>query len=311
MQAYEDLGCRPTWTCAPYQLPDRPAFGERVAWAESNAIVFANSVLGARSDRFGDFIDIAAAITGRAPEAGLFLDENRIATVHYDVSQLSDSLKSTDQFFAVLGILIGREVGREIPVVTGIDDATEDQLKVMGEASATSGTVPLIHVVGITPEAATLAEATQGATVRHVVVSFAALRDARDSLSVLTDSPLRTINVGTPHYSAAQVATLSALLGDRHIAEHLRFYINIGRDVLSTVPNVGELETQGIQFVTDTCTYITPIINNAGGLALTDSAKWAYYAPGNLGIDVLFGSVGDCVESGVAGSIVRDERSWQ
>ena len=312
MQAYEDMGCLPTWTCAPYQLPERPAFGERVAWAESNAIVFCNTVLGARTDRFGDFIDIAAALTGRAPESGMFLDENRRAGVHYDVSRISDRLKSTEEFFAVLGLLVGRDAGQMVPVVTGIESATEDQLKVMGAATATAGTVAMFHVVGVTPEAPTLEEATGGIEPRTVVVTPGALAEARDTLSVDDpDAPLRTINLGTPHYSVDQIERLTALLAGRRIDANVTLYVNTGRDVLATVPNVDELESLGVTFVVDTCTYLTPIIETTHGIAMSDSAKWAYYAPGNIGIQVMFGSTADCVESAVSGVITREESAWR
>ena len=311
MQAYEDMGCQPTWTCAPYQLLERPAFGDRVAWAESSAIVFANSVLGARTDRFGDFIDIAAALTGRAPESGLFLDENRRAGVIYDVSGFSHDLKETEQFFTVLGLFIGADVDQRVPAVTGIDTATEDQLKMMGAASATTGSVALIHVVGVTPEAPTLQAATGGGDTRTVTVTPGMLRAAANTLSGYDASaPLRTVNVGTPHYSATQIARLSDLLDDRAVHESVTFYVNIGRDVLGTVPNVPQLEDQGIVFVTDTCTYITPILETTNGVAMSDSAKWAYYAPGNVGVQVMFASTPDCVESAVKGQIVRGIDTW-
>ena len=312
MQAYEDMGCLPTWTCAPYQLEVRPALGERVAWAESNAIVFANSVLGARTERLGDFVDIAAALTGRVPEYGLYLDENRRATVEYDVSSVSERLRQTDQFFAVLGFLIGDDAGRDIPVVTGIHAATEDQLKVMGAAAATSGTVPLLHVVGITPEAATRHAATAGRPVRRLVVTTDGLRAARDSLSgAPLGAPLATVNLGTPHYSKAEIARLTQLLDGRSVHEAVSLYINTGRDVLANVANRDALKQQGVNFVTDTCTYLTPIIDGTGGVAMTDSAKWAYYAPANLGVASVFGSTADCVESAVAGGIRRDEADWR
>ena len=153
MDAYTSMGAQPTWTCAPYQALVRPAFGEQIAWAESSAVVFANSVLGARTDRYGDFIDAAAAITGRAPAAGLHLDENRRAEVVFDVTALSTDLKQRDAFFAMLGLIVGSESGKRVPAVVGIDEATEDQLKTLGAAAASSGSVGLVHVVGVTPEA--------------------------------------------------------------------------------------------------------------------------------------------------------------
>ena len=310
MQAYVDMGGRSTWTCAPYQLPERPSLGDRVAWGESNAIVFANSVLGARTPRFGDFIDIAAALTGRAPEMGLYLDEHRRAGVRFDVSRIPERAGATEEFFAVLGFLVGGQAGVDVPVITGIESATEDQMKALGAAAATSGAVGLIHVVGITPEAPTLTEATGGREPRHVEVTTEALDAAYRALSSTSGGILTTVNLGTPHYSGRQIARLSTLLGERRVHESVTLYVNTGRDVLRSAPHVAELEALGVVFVVDTCTYVTPIIGDRSGVAMTDSAKWAYYAPGNLGLEVIFGSSTDCAESAVSGRVVKETTPW-
>ncbi|HJQ72201.1 MAG TPA: aconitase X, partial [Actinomycetota bacterium] len=120
MDAYVAMGCRPTWTCAPYQLPDRPGFGEHVAWAESNAIVFANSVLGARTNRYGDFIDICAAITGRVPDIGLHTDEGRRASLLLRLEAIPDELLRDDLLFPVLGHLLGRRAGTAVAAIDGL-----------------------------------------------------------------------------------------------------------------------------------------------------------------------------------------------
>ena len=311
MSAYLDMGASPTWTCAPYQLADRPGFGDRVAWGESNAIVFANSVLGARTPRFGDFADMAAAITGRAPEFGLYLDRHRRARVEIDVSRIAEKARLTDEFFAVLGFLIGAEAGSEVPAVTGIESATEDQLKVLGAGAATSGAVSMIHVVGITPEAPTLASAVDGIAPRLVRVTPDAISSAYQALSSTDAENLRTVHLGTPHYSARQIARLQDLLAGRRVHPDMTLYVNTGRDVLASSAEIVEsLEEIGVVFVTDTCTYVTAILPTGPGAAMTDSAKWAYYAPGNLGVDVVFGSTSDCVESAVAGRVVREKRPW-
>ena len=311
MSAYLDMGASPTWTCAPYQLADRPGFGDRVAWGESNAIVFANSVLGARTPRFGDFADMAAAITGRAPEFGLYLDRHRRARVEIDVSRIAEKARLTDEFFAVLGFLIGAEAGSEVPAVTGIESATEDQLKVLGAGAATSGAVSMIHVVGITPEAPTLASAVDGIAPRLVRVTPDAISSAYQALSSTDAENLRTVHLGTPHYSARQIARLQDLLAGRRVHPDMTLYVNTGRDVLASSAEIVEsLEEIGVVFVTDTCTYVTAILPTGPGAAMTDSAKWAYYAPGNLGVDVVFGSTSDCVESAVAGRVVGEKRPW-
>ena len=315
MQRYEDLGCRPTWTCAPYQLPDRPRFGEHVAWAESNAIVFANSVLGARTHRWGDFMDICAAITGRVPAAGLHVEANRLGQVLFRIEGVSALLLDRDVLYPVLGHLLGTRAGSRVPVVEGLPHGVpEDRLKALGAAAAASGAVGLIHVVGTTPEAATTEIAFGNRDpVETVPVGPLDLIAARDDLSTGPSAPLAAVSVGTPHYSVAEIGRLVELIAGRRIAAGIRFYVNTGRDVFTEARLRGwdtALEDAGITVVTDTCTYVTPVMDEIHGTAMTDSAKWAYYAPGNLGLDVVFGSVEDCVESAVAGRLVHDESVW-
>jgi predicted aconitase len=157
MAAYETMGCAPTWTCAPYQAGHRPGLGEHVAWGESNAVAFANSVLGARTNRYGDFMDICCAVVARAPYVGLHTDEERLATVIVDTSAISEKLKRADVFFPVLGSWFGRTLGGRIAVIDGLSPGTsEDRLKALGAAAATTGAVGLFHVAGITPEARTV-----------------------------------------------------------------------------------------------------------------------------------------------------------
>ncbi len=315
MAQYERMGCRPTWTCAPYQLADRPGFGDHVAWAESNAIVFANSVLGARTHRYGDFIDIAAAIVGQVPDAGLHTDEARLGQILVDVTGIPERVRELDVFYPVLGLVIGAEVGTRIPVIVGLPPtASEDQLKAIGSAGASSGSLAMFHAVGCTPEAATFDEAFGGRSpARELTVTMADIRRARDQLTTTSDAPLGVVSLGTPHYSVAQLGRLVERLAGRRVHPDVRVYVSTGRDVLAEVDQRGwggALAEAGVQIVTDTCTYITPVMAEVQGAAITDSAKWAYYAPANLGLDVVFGSVDDCVESAVAGRIVRDETTW-
>lgn len=151
MEAHLQLGCESSFTCAPYQLKHRPRVGEQIAWAESNAIVFANSVLGARTSRYGDFLDLAAAITGRAPYAGLHVESNRAARIVFNAPEFGNR-PSRDIYFAALGLLIGRIAGAIVPAIVGLPaDTTEDELKALGAAAASSGAVALFHAVGVTP----------------------------------------------------------------------------------------------------------------------------------------------------------------
>ncbi len=317
MQLYEDMGCQPTWTCAPYQLDDRPSFGQHVAWAESNAIVFANSVLGARTHRYGDFIDICAAITGRAPAAGFHLDEHRRGEIVFRLTGVRDELLDHDALAPVLGYLVGHRAGPHVPVIEGLaPDTAEHRLKALGAACASSGSVAMFHAVGTTPEAPTLDTALGGRPpVDTITITPADLRQARDELSTASDTtgPLGAVSLGTPHYAVGEFARLVDALGERRVAPGVEFFVNTSRDVLNEVRLRGweqELTAAGVQIVTDTCTYITPIMADVQTYAMTDSAKWAHYAPGNLGIDVAFGSVDDCVESAIAGHLVFDDEMW-
>jgi predicted aconitase len=317
MDAYVAMGCRQTWTCAPYQLPERPGFGEHVAWAESNAIVFANSVLGARTARYGDFIDICAAITGRVPHAGLHLTDRRRGQLVFDVRGLPERLCDQDLLYPLLGHLIGARSGRLVPVVDGLPAAvTEDRLKAVGAAAASSGEVGLVHVVGSTPEAPTLAEALQHHPAHEVVeVTPAMLRTARDQLTTAGNGSARLVgvNVGTPHFSEAEFGHLVALLAGRPVHPEVEFYASTGRHVLARIEALGwaaSLEAAGVRLVVDTCTYVTSILEHTDGVVMTSSAKWAWYAPGNLGVRVALGSLRECVESAVEGRIVRDDAFW-
>jgi predicted aconitase len=317
MDAYVAMGCRETWTCAPYQLPGRPGFGEHVAWAESNAIVFANSVLGARTARYGDFIDICAAVTGRVPNTGLHLTERRRGQVVFDLHGLPDRLLGQDALYPLLGHLIGPVSGNQVPVVDGLPPAVdEDRLKAVGAAAASSGEVGLVHVVGSTPEAPTLAEALHRRPPERVVeVTPAMVRAAHDQLTTAGDGPARLagVNVGTPHFSEREFGELVALLAGRPVHPEVEFYASTSRHVLARIEALGwlaPLEAAGVRLVVDTCTYVTSILRETDGVVMTSSAKWAWYAPGNLGVRVVLGSLPECVESAVEGRVMRDDALW-
>jgi predicted aconitase len=316
MDAYVALGCRPTWTCAPYQQGlNRPGVGEQIAWAESNAVVFANSVLGARTNRYGDFTDICAAITGRVPEYGLHVVANRRATVLVRIPPVPGPFADEESFYALLGHWIGTNVGDAIPVIVGLPQRpTEDQLKVLGAAAASSGSIAMFHVAGVTPEAPTVEDACGcSAPLRTLHLTRADLRATRDALTTGNFGHLAAVSLGTPHFSVSEFEQLVAMLEGRRIHESVDFYVSTGRDVLhaARARNLAQVcERSGITLVVDTCTYISPIMRPRPGAVMTNSAKWAYYAPANQGVDVVFGTMRECVESAIAGELWRDERIW-
>ena len=313
MRAYQALGCTPTWTCAPYQAGHRPAPGEHVAWGESNAVCFANSVLGARTNRYGDFMDICCAIAGRAPRTGLHMDDNRLATVVVDTRAIDPGLKRRDVFYPVLGTWLGAAVDDRVAAITGLPgDVTEDQLKAMGAAAASSGAVGLFHVVGVTPEAPDLETALGGAAPRTVIeLAPRELRGARDTLSTSTADRIDAVAVGSPHFSLAEFDLLEALLPSARFP--MPFYVCTGRTEYRQLESAGRLarfENAGVEIVVDTCVVVTPILPPKDGVLMTNSGKFAHYTPSNTGYGVVYGSLEDCVRSATSGRVVRDEALW-
>ncbi|MER8425252.1 aconitase X [Mesorhizobium sp. M1403] len=308
MKAHLELGCQATFTCAPYQTRFRPGFGEQIAWGESNAIVFANSVIGARTNRYGDFIDLCCAITGRAPAWGLHLIENRRGQVLFE---LTGGLEPTDALFVGVGLIVGQRSGDRIPVISGLPPPRdEDQLKALGAAAATMGAVALFHAVGITPEAKTLDEALHGLVPEEKIrISRADIDHALAKLSSVPDGVLlAAVSLGTPHFSHEEWMRLLPLLREVAPGRGVPIYVNTGRATLARLQDEGALagmEAFGLVPVADTCTYVTTIIERLDGVVMTNSGKWAHYAPGNIGVSVAFGDMEDCIRSAAAGRVVR------
>jgi predicted aconitase len=321
MGHYRRLGCQPTYTCAPYQLPAaRPSLGEQVAWAESNAIVFCNSVLGARTERYGDFTDIACAITGRVPDAGLHRDEARRATLVLRVAEdVPRALLDDDGFYPVLGMVLGRRAGSRVAAIDGLPARlSEDRLKAVGAAAASSGAVAMFHAVGSTPEAPTLGEALGGRDPDEVaVVELDELRGARDELGTAgrapAGTPIGTVSLGTPHASIAELRTIERELGGGRPAPGVELLVSTARAILGEAEEEGlarRLRALGVEFLVDTCSYIAPVLRPSPLPAMTDSGKWAFYAPGNIGVEVVFGTLRECVRSAVEGRVWRDRDVW-
>jgi len=311
-RAYEALGCAASWTCAPYQAGWRPRFGEHVAWGESNAVAFANSVLGARTDRYGDFLDICAALSGRAPNAGLHLDRKRRAALAVDAGLLPERLTASEAFWPVFGAWLGAAAGSAVPVVTGLPKSIpEDRLKALGAAAASSGAVGLFHIVGVTPEAPSLAAIAEP-DAPTLLPTPADIRARRDAMSSASGDRVDAIAVGSPHFSPAEFADLTRLLRGRRMT--LPFYACTGRGVLAALEASGEAERLrgcGVTFVVDTCVVVTHILPEGGGVLMTNSGKFAHYALPNVGWHVAFGALADCVETAVAGRLARDEVAWR
>jgi predicted aconitase len=316
MLAYERMGAVPTWTCAPYQTHMRPTFGQQIAWGESNAIAFANSVIGARTERYPDLLDICCAITGRVPAIGLHLTEQRAGELLLRLAAVPVALQQDDQFFAVLGHLVGKLAGDLIPVIDGIVVApAEDQLKAFAAAAASSGRVALFHIVGVTPEAPTLDAAFQGRMPGQTIdVTPTELRAARAELTTADGRELDMVILGSPHFSLAEFSLLAPLVEGNRKHGRVRFLITSSRLMKEHAAEKGVLApivAFGAEITLDTCILASPMLPPEIGTLMTNSAKYAYYAPSLLNTRVTFGSLADCVRSAIEGRVVRDESPWQ
>ncbi len=325
MLAYERMGAVPTWTCAPYQTHMRPVFGQQIAWGESNAISFANSVIGARTERYPDLLDICCAITGRVPAVGLHLTRNRGGQLLLRLVDVPLALQQDDQFFAVLGHLVGKLSDENIPVIDGIVvSPAEDQLKAFAAAAASSGRVALFHMVGITPEAPTLEAAfhtdARGAArlkscaTTAIEITVADLRAARRELTTADGRELDMVILGSPHFSLAEFSLLAPLVAGQHTHPRVKFLITSSRLMKERAHETGVLKpivSFGAQITLDTCILASPMLPPEIKTLMTNSAKYAYYAPSLLNTRVTFGSLADCVRSAIEGRVVRDESLWQ
>ena len=298
--AYVRMGCRPTYTCAPYLLDSAPKRGECVAWAESNAVVFANSVLGARTEKHPDFLDLCIALTGRAPLAGVYLDENRKAGLVIDVELQPGS---DDAFWPLVGYLAGQMSPDSIPLLRGLAEGKPsiDDLKALCAAFGTTSASPMLHIDGVTPEVASSAAA--GLPNRKIAREdmAAAWRQLSNGLEQVD-----LVAVGSPHASLGECRALAAALGGRRCSPGITVIVTAGHDVIriaeeeGTLPLLGEA---GVTVLPDLCwcSISEPVFPPAAKTVLTNSGKYAHYGPGLSGRTVRFGSIRDCAEAAATG----------
>jgi cis-L-3-hydroxyproline dehydratase len=315
MIAYQSMGTIPTWTCAPYQTEMKPSFGQQIAWGESNAIVFANSVLGARTERYPDLFDICCAITGRAPAIGLHLTENRAGELLLNIRGIPELVQISDDFYPVLGNLIGKMAIDRIPVLDGqCIIPSEDQLKALGAAAASSGAVALFHMVGVTPEAPTREAAFQGRDPQEsITITMDMLRASRRELTQTDSGALDMVVLGSPHFSLAEFRQLAPFVRGKQKHPKVKFLVTSSRAMAQLAKEAGFLDVLqdfGAQLTVDTCILTSPMLPSDVKYLMTNSAKFAYYTPGLLSRQITFGSLKDCVASAIEGRVVRDESLW-
>jgi hypothetical protein len=190
----------------------------------------------------------------------------------------------------------------------------EDQLKAFGAAAASSGGVAMFHMVGITPEALTLEEAFQGKSPDQIMdVTIQTLRESRRQLTHADNDELHLVVLGSPHFSLAEFKRLALMVAGRRKHPDVKFLVTSSRAMTQLAQRAGFLESLsafGAQITVDTCILTSPMLPKEIMNLMTNSAKFAYYSPGMLQKNIAFGSLEDCVNSAVAGRIMRDETLW-
>ncbi|HBP47993.1 aconitase family protein [Pseudomonas sp.] len=298
--AYMAMGAQLSFTCAPYLLDSAPKAGEQIVWAESNAVVYANSVLGARTLKYPDYLDICIALTGRAPLIGCHLEDQRKARLHIEVPPLSNL---DDSFYPLLGYHIGALAGSRIPLVSGLQQQHPnlDDLKAFGAAFATTSAAALFHIAGVTPEALDPTRVIDG-PLPVFKLSLEELRLSWQELNSARDARVDVVSLGNPHFSLSEFARLASLCQGRHRHPDVVLAITCGRTVLEQARVAGHIaviEAFGAVIISDTCWCMLgePVIPPAARNLMTNSGKYAHYAPGLVGRRVHFASLAECVDA--------------
>jgi predicted aconitase len=301
------MGCRATLTCAPYHA-DPPAFGEKLAWAESNAVIFANSVLGARTLKTPQFMDLAAAICGYVPLTGPMTDEGRAPGIVFDLGALPPDIYGDPLTFELIGLVAGEMAGARIPLLVGIPAGQhKDRLRSLCAALGVSGSMPMIHVEGSTPESTdAVAIAMQtGLYAARSELTGTHLREAARRLGRGREGELAAVALGAPHLGLGELASIATHTEGFRVP----VFLSVGRDVHAEAQQSGlaeELVELGACFVRDTCTYYGPLMAERSGIVMTNSAKWASYGGVGLPIEPALGSLDECCASAVAGACLYD-----
>lgn len=288
MDAFRKMGIVVTSTCTPYLAGNLPRFREHIAWSESSAVSFSNSVIGARTNREGGPSALAAAICGRTPNYGLHLWEKRQPTIQIDVS--ADLNFNSD--FGALGYFVGKQVKNKIPYFTGIKDANTDQLKSLGAAMAASGAVALYHIEGLTPEADLVK--TNG--LEKISVSKKDIKDTYDKLN--TGKKPDIVILGCPHASLREISALADRLDGKHLKKPI--WICTSRMVKEAAERMGYCEIiakAGGSVVADTCMVVSPIEEMGYKTTGVNSGKAANYLPGFCKQEVCYANIDDLVEA--------------
>ena len=284
IEAYGKLGVEITCTCTPYLAGNEPSFGQHIAWGESSAVAYANSVIGARTNREGGPSALAASLTGRTPLYGLHISENRVPTIAVNV----ESQLRLPEDFSAMGYFVGRMAKDGIPYFRGVQRASLEDFKTLSAALASSGGVAMFHVEGLTPES--------GLSTKNLEAITFSRKELAETNSLLNDEGAPDfVSVGCPHCSLTELATLAKLLTGRQVRRE--FWVCCSREVKRQGDEAGYsklIEESGAKFALDTCMVVAPIEELGYKVVVTNSAKACHYLR-NAGLKVRFMPLGECV----------------
>ncbi|MGI6584851.1 MAG: aconitase X [Lutisporaceae bacterium] len=299
-KGYEAMGAYGTSSCVPYYYSFLPRFGESIAWAESSAVVFTNSVLGARDNREGGPSAWASAITGVTPRHGFHLDENRKGDVLFKVKVKCESIAD----YGALGNYVGKMIGEKIPVFENLGTPTMEELVYFGSALASAGGVALFHAIGITPEAPDIKTVFAGKKYEVIELGKKELEQGYHNLTSGKNRKVNYVAIGCPHCSLNQVKEVAELLKGKKIHKDVLMWVHTNIPIKQMAVQFGYakmIEDAGAVLTQDLCT----ILGNPESLDVTtlatNSPKMAFYAPGSNGFDVWYGKIEKCVEAAITG----------
>lgn len=297
-KAFKKMGATPSWTCAPYQGWANLRFGQNIAWGESNAVGFANTVVGARTERLGDLADICAAIVGKYPRFGRYLDENRRGEILFETNADFKHSSSTD--YGVLGFLVGSIAKSKVPIVVGIPEKiTLDQLKAYCTAAAIGGSVSLSHICGVTPEAKTIKEACKGEKPEEKIsIGVKELNEIREKLNTLQGGKPEVICIGCPHCSIEELRKVANAIKGRKVVKDVKLLMFTSRIVKTLAKEMGIIdiiEATGGKVIADTCWNFVPLKEQ---VLMTDSVKMAWTSLPKFS-DVMLKNTEECIKVAV------------
>lgn len=307
--AYVAMGASPSFTCAPYLLENAPTIDENIGWSESNAVIYANSVLAARTQKHPDYLDLFVAITGRAPRSGAYLSDKRKPTL---VVHVSAPANHDESLWPMLGWLTGLLSPSRVPILTGLESVPceSDDLKALCAAFGTTSAAPMLHVLGHTPEA-------DRYSLRNLQTCNIT---AADVLQVWRDfnraeAQVDLVAIGSPHASIDECRRLKQLTEGKRCQASTRMIVTVGRAVLAAATQEGitdALIQRGVQVLPDLCwcSITEPLFPETAKVLMTNSGKYAHYAKGLTGRAVRFGSLADCVNTAISGRAPADPPRW-